>query len=177
MLQKDNIVLRAPELSDIDFLYLLENDHRLWHLSNTLIPFSRFDLEQYILQSEKEIFAAGQARFMIDKMDGKKRKIVGSIDLFAVEAKHRRAGIGIIVVEDERGKGIASVALDILIDYAFSVLNLHQLYCNIEAGNEKSLQLFETKGFLRVGKKQDWNMRNGEWVDEFLLQLINREAR
>ncbi|RLD45526.1 MAG: GNAT family N-acetyltransferase [Bacteroidetes bacterium] len=177
MLQKDNIVLRAPELADVDFLYLLENDNRLWHLSNTLRPFSHFDLEQFILQSEKDIFAAGQARFIIEKVDGKKRKIVGAIDLFAVEAKHRRAGIGIIVVEEERGKGLASTALDILIDYAFTFLNLHQLYCNIEASNEKSLQLFETKGFLSVGKKIDWNMHNGAWVDEFLLQLINQEKR
>ena len=175
MLQKDDIVLRAPELTDIDFLYAIENDPRLWHLSNTLSPFSRFDLEQYILQSEKDIFVTRQARFMIDKQDGETREIIGAIDLFDVEAKHRRAGIGIIVVEEERGKGLASIALDILIEYAFTVLNLHQLYCNIEAGNDRSFQLFESKGFLKIGKKQDWNIRNGKWVDEFLLQLIRQD--
>lgn len=174
MLQKKNIVLRAPELEDVDFLYALENDQQLWHLSNTLSPFSRFDLEQFVLQAEKDVFVTKQARFMIDKLNIEARKTIGAIDLFAVEAKHRRAGLGISVIEEERGKGLASIALDIVINYSFTVLNLHQLYCNIEADNKKSLQLFGSKGFLSVGKKQDWNNRNGKWVDEYLLQLVKK---
>ena len=174
MLQKDNIVLRSPEPADVDFLYTLENDQRLWHLSNTNTPFSRFDLEQYVLHAEKDVFKNRQARFMIDKLTGNTRQTVGAIDLFAVEAKHRRAGIGITVIEQERGKGQASTALDILIDYAFTLLNLHQLYCNIEADNQNSLRLFASKGFLKAGKKQAWILRNGKWVDEYFLQLINK---
>jgi diamine N-acetyltransferase len=175
MLQKNNIVLRAPEPGDVDFLYDLENEQQLWHLSRTLSPFSRFDLEQFIFQAEKDIFVAKQARFIIDKLAGDVPKTIGTIDLFSVEAKHRRAGLGISVIEEERGKGLASIALDIVIDYAFQILELHQLYCNIEEDNQKSLQLFESKGFLKIGKKEDWNRRNGKWVDEYLLQLISRD--
>ncbi|MCF6342428.1 MAG: GNAT family N-acetyltransferase [Bacteroidales bacterium] len=175
MLQKKNIFLRAPEPEDVDFLYQLENNQQLWHLSNTRFPFSRFDLEQFVMQSEKDVFTSRQARFIIDKLTGDTRKTVGAIDLFDVEAKHRRAGTGIMVVEDERGKGVASTALDILIDYAFSVLDLHQLYCNIETDNENSLRLFAAKGFLTAGKRLEWNFRNGNWVDEYFLQLINKQ--
>lgn len=174
MLKKNNIELRAPEPTDVDFLYALENNQQLWHLSNTTSPFSRFDLEQFVLQAEKDVFIARQARFMIDKCEGETTKTIGAIDLFDVEAKHRRAGIGISIVEEERGKGLASSALGIVIDYAFTVLNLHQLYCNIERDNKKSLQLFASKGFINIGKKKDWNMRNGIWMDEYLLQLIRK---
>ena len=174
MLQKNNIALRAPEPDDVDFLYDLENNQQLWHISNTSSPFSRFDLEQFVFQTEKDAFVAGQARFMIDNNGGGERKTIGTIDLFSLEAKHRRAGIGISIIEEERGMGFASVALDIVIDYSFSVLNLHQLFCNIEADNVKSLQLFESKGFLRAGKKIDWNMKDGDWVDEYLLQLVKK---
>ncbi|MCF6170786.1 MAG: GNAT family N-acetyltransferase [Bacteroidales bacterium] len=177
MLQKENVILRAPEPADVDFLYSLENDQRLWHLSNTHSPFSRFDLEQFVLRAEKDVFASRQGRFMIDKSSGNEQQTVGAIDLFEVEAKHQRAGIGIMVIAGERGKGVASTALDILIDYAFTFLNLHQLFCNIEADNLKSLHLFAAKGFLKTGKKHAWNRRNGQWVDEYFLQLINKEAR
>lgn len=173
MLQKNNIALRAPELDDVDFLFALENDSRLWHLSNTTIPFSRFDIEQYILQAEKDAFASRQIRFMIDKISGKTRNTIGAIDLFDIEPKHRRAGIGIMIVEEERAKGLASIAVDVLIDYTFNTLNMHQLYCNIEADNNSSLQLFENKGFERIGIKKDWNMRSGNWMGEYILQLIN----
>ena len=173
MIKKDNISLRAVEPSDADFLFSLENDQRLWHLSNTLIPFSRFDIEQYILLADKDPFVAKQLRLMVDMRKADSPECVGTIDLFNVEAKHRRAGIGITVIQAERGKGIASSALELMIDYAFNTLGLHQLYCNIEADNEVSIGLFEKYGFQICGTKLAWNRRDDGWVDEHMYQLIN----
>ena len=65
MLENDKIVLRAPELSDLDILFDWENQSNLWYLSNTLLPFSRFDLEQFILQGNHDIYTDKQFRFMI----------------------------------------------------------------------------------------------------------------
>ena len=42
------IQLRALEPSDLDFLYDLENDQCLWTVSNTLVPFSKYTLKEYI---------------------------------------------------------------------------------------------------------------------------------
>lgn len=173
MLQQNNISLRAPEPQDLDFLFHMENDHQMWHLSNTLTPFSRFDLEQFIMLSDKDIFATKQARFIIDKEEDGNKKAVGAVDLFDFEPQHKRAGIGIMVIEAERKQGIAGKAIDLLIDYSFNVLGLHQLYCNIETTNNESLTLFKKKGFELIGVKKDWNLRNNVWVDEYLLQFIN----
>lgn len=175
MLQKNNIHLRSPELEDVDFLFQLENDQSLWHLSNTLTPFSRFDLEQYIMLSDKDIFVTKQARFIITREENQTSIVVGAIDLFDFEPLHKRAGIGIIVVENERKKGIAGTAIDLIVEYAFDVLGLHQLFCNIEDTNENSLKLFESKRFEVSGIKKDWNLRNSKWVDELLLQLVNEK--
>ena len=173
MLKKENIILRSPEPEDIDFIFQVENDKSLWHLSNTLTPFSRFDLEQFVMLSDKDMYATKQARFMIKKVEETSEANIGTIDLFDFEPQHKRAGVGIMLLEKERGKGYAGLALDIVIDYAFSFLGLHQLYCNIEEDNEKSLKLFLQKGFRIVGKKEDWNRRNNVWKNEFMLQLIN----
>jgi len=173
MLTKNNISLRTPEPQDLDFLFQMENDQKMWHLSNTLTPFSRFDLEQFIMLSDKDIFATKQARFIIEKEDNNGKLQMGAVDLFDFEPQHKRAGVGIMVIEGERNKGVAGATLDLIIDYAFTILGMHQLYCNIEETNEVSLQLFEKKGFKIVGTKKEWNLRNTEWVDEFLLQIIN----
>ncbi|HEY9115545.1 MAG TPA: GNAT family protein [Bacteroidales bacterium] len=173
MLKKENIVLRSPEPADVDFIFKMENDQSLWHLSNTLTPFSRFDLEQFVMLSEKDIYVTKQARFIIEKTEGSLAKTIGAIDLFDFEPQHKRAGIGIMLLEHERGHGYAGLALDILIDYSFSVLGLHQLFCNIEEDNEISLKLFQNKGFRVAGRKEDWNLRNNKWKTEILLQLIN----
>ena len=173
MLNKENIFLRAPEPQDVDFLYELENDQKFWHLSNITVPFSHFDLEQYILRLDKDIFLAKQARFIIELSECDHKVAIGAIDFFDVEPKHLRAGIGIMIIEERRGFGFAGTALDILIDYSFSHLGLHQLYCNVEKDNTKSLKLFKEKGFIVSGEKMKWNKRNNKWVDELFLQLIN----
>ncbi|MEJ2594687.1 MAG: GNAT family protein [bacterium] len=173
MWQKENISLRAPEPEDVGFLYEMENDHKMWHLSNTLTPFSRFDLEQFVMQSDKDIFATRQARFIIEKEEDGKSLQVGAVDLFDFEPQHKRAGIGIMVMESERNQGIAGIALDLIIDYGFNILGLHQLYGNIESENEVSLRLFKKHGFIIAGLKKEWNRKNGSWADEYLLQLFN----
>ena len=173
MLKKDNIILRSPEPADVDIIFNIENDQSLWHLSNTLTPFSRFDLEQFVMLSDKDIYVTKQARFIIDKEEESSLQTIGAIDIFDFVPQHKRAGIGIMLLENARGYGYAGIALDILIDYSFSILGLHQLFCNIEEDNEKSLKLFQNKGFKVVGQKVDWNLRNNIWKTEILLQLIN----
>jgi len=66
MLKKDNIELRAIEPDDVEFLLEMENDSNLWHVSNTHNPFSRFDIEQYVLLADKDIYSAKQIRFILD---------------------------------------------------------------------------------------------------------------
>jgi len=169
VLENKNIKLRSPELKDLDFLFEIENDTSLWHLSNTLSPFSHFDLEQYILLADKDIFHTKQLRFIIEV---NKSTVVGIVDLFDFDPINKRAGIGIIIKDNDKQKGFASEALEILFEYSTKILDLHQLYCNIESNNKVSLKLFEKKGFVIAGTKKEWNNRDGVWVDELFLQKI-----
>lgn len=175
LLRKENIVLRAPEPEDVDFLFGIENDTSLWHLSHTLTPFSRFDLEQFIMSSDKDIYTTKQARFIIQINETNRHAPAGAIDLFDFDPKNQRAGVGIVVLEKFRNRGIASLALDILINYSFDHLNLHQLYCNIEVKNSVSLELFRKKGFKDCGLKYDWIHSGDRWENEIMLQLINQQ--
>ena len=168
------LLLRALEPSDVELLYNWENDRSIWKLSNTIAPFSRFILEHYVENSHQDIYTAKQLRLMIDvNDDASSYKTVGCIDLFDFDPVNMRAGVGIIIEKNNRGKGYASLALKNLIDYAFSVLNLHQLYCNITVENKLSLELFKKANFEIAGLKKQWIKDKDAWLDEYLLQLIN----
>lgn len=173
MLEGKNLILRALEPTDVDVLFEWENDEKLWHLSNTITPFSRFTLEQYILNAHQDIYTTKQLRLMIDKKESDESNPIGSIDLFDFDPTNKKAGIGVLIVENERSKGYASEALELLIDYCFTTLQLHQIYCNISADNQASLKLFEKQNFSVVGQKKEWLFIDGKWVDENILQLIN----
>ena len=169
MLQSNIILLRAPEPHDVDFLYQLENDVKLWHVTQTFRPFSRFEMEQYVLMAEKDPYSAHQVRFMIELSAG---ETIGTVDLFEIDPHNKRAGVGIVIVEEYRKKGYAFNALELIITYAFEQLDLHQLYCNIEVDNQESLKLFKKLNFEISGIKKDWNRIENGWQNEYLLQLI-----
>lgn len=164
------INLRALEPTDLEFLYNIENNESFWEVSNTITPFSKFVLHQYLENAQQDIYQAKQLRLM---MITNTNKLVGMIDLFDFDPTHKRAGIGIVVSPEFEGKGYANEALKLLINYCFTHLNLHQLYANITANNSKSISLFEKNKFKKVGVKKDWIYSNGIFKNELLYQLIH----
>lgn len=173
-LHGNTIYLRALEHEDLDFIYDVENDESIWEISHTQTPYSKYLIVQYLENAQQDIYEAKQLRLAIC-LKGDFAPI-GLIDLFEFDPKNRRAGVGIMIHrEDSRGKGAGGEAIELLINYAFSHLNLHQLYANIDSNNDRSLNLFTKFGFEHVGTKKEWNLVRGEYRDEALYQLINRK--
>lgn len=169
--------MRALEPGDVDVLYTWENDTAVWKVSSTIAPFSRFQLEEYVMNTRNDIFATRQLRLMIELVTPAGAETpAGTIDLFDFDPIHARAGIGILVRESFRRKGYAEEALDLFIRYAFETLRLHQVYCNISPENTASIKLFEKSGFIRCGVKKDWNYDGQQWQEEWMFQLIPGNA-
>jgi diamine N-acetyltransferase len=169
-LNGEHIYLRALEPTDLEVLYKWENNPAIWKVSNTFAPFSKFVLEQYLINAHEDIFTTKQIRLMICLVNNEP---IGTIELFDFDVHHNRVGIGIMIDKNAENKGYASMALDLLCDYCFESLLVKQIYCNISAGNEKSLYLFKKMGFNEVGLKKQWNkIAQNRFEDEWILQLI-----
>ena len=173
-LKGNTIYLRALEPEDLEFIYKIENNETVWDVSNTQTPYSRFLIRQYLENAQQDIYEAKQLRLAIclnTTFDA-----IGLIDLFDFDPKNNRAGVGIVISdEDNRNSGIGSEALGLVINFAFSQLQLHQLYANIGENNPISISLFTKFGFQKIGVKKDWNKINNQYEDEILFQLINQQ--
>lgn len=170
----EKIKLRAIEPEDLELLYEWENNETYWIISSTVVPFSKYTLKRYIRNSHKNIYETGQLRFMIDLPAEK--KTIGTIDIFDFDPFHKRAGLGILIAdEQERKKGYATMALKCLIRYCFKTLQLHQLWCNILSNNHESIDLFKKLGFKMVGIKKEWIRSADGYLDEYLFQLIHNQ--
>lgn len=167
-LRGKNIYLRALEPSDIDFLYQLENDTDNWELSGTQTPYSKAVLEFYLENAHRDVYEVKQLRLCIcDESD----KVIGLIDLFDFDPKNKKAGLGIVISKERnRNKGYGSEAITIFYEYAFSTLNLHQIYVNILEENIKSINVFEKLGFQKAGIKKDWILSGNTFKNELLYQ-------
>lgn len=172
LLKNKDIVLRAVEPEDLEILYRWENSTVLWYHGNTLAPYSKLVLRQYINDSlEMDIYQSKQLRLMIDLVEEK--VTIGTIDLYDIDAHNRRAGIGILIDDDYRRRGFAKQALVLMSNYAFDFLYLHQIYAYIAQSNTNSISLFEKAGYQFVGSLKDWLQRGEEFEDVYLSQLLN----
>jgi len=172
VLSTDILKLRAPEPADLDVLFSWENDTRVWHISSTSSPFSKQTLKNY-LNSVQDIYTDRQLRLMIDDSNG---KAIGCVDLYEFDPLHQRAGIGILIGDEaDRGKGYASTALGLLIEYAFNHLLMNQLYCTIPVTNHASIHLFEQAKFRQCGTLKQWINLAGDFQDAHIYQLFKSD--
>jgi len=170
LLKGKNVQLRALEPEDLEFVYAIENDLDYWHLGDTIAPFSKFAIKEYLESALLDIYTTKQLRLVIETNQGMS---VGLIDLFDFDHFHKRAGVGIIIHDEEnRSKGFGNEAVSLLCEYAQTQLQLHQLYCNVSSSNIKSIELFEKLGFVKIGEKIDWRWSLEGYQNEWLMQRI-----
>lgn len=170
MLKAQNIFLRQVEEQDVNLLLLWENNIDNWRYSETEAPFSLYEIQQYI-KSASQIRQNKQLRFIICLNDN--HEAIGTIDLFEIDFKNLRAGVGILIANQEnRGKGHAKEALQRLVEFSAKSLNLIQLYCDIQSNNKASIQLFESEGFIKTGVKKSWFKYEDDLKDGYFYQKI-----
>ena len=173
LLKGELVALRAMEPTDLELLYRWENDSDVWTISNTRTPFSKYVLKNFIETSSQDIYTAKQLRLMInEKSTG---NTIGIIDLFDFDPFHLRVGVGILIGKEYRQKGYAKESLQLLKEYAFEVLQVQQIFCNIMEDNEVSLSLFAKEGFQVFGNKRKWIRTNDGFKDELILQCFRKQ--
>lgn len=170
MIKGKNISLRALEPDDTDFMYELENNMKLWHLSNTRIPISKVRIEYFIEQSSNDLLADHQWRLCIE--ENRTSLSIGFLDFYDYDPVHLRAFIGIIIIEEKQNMGFASEVLNLIMPYAKKNLRLYQLAAEVLESNRASLKLFQKAGFRITGLKKDWVWTGETYENEVLLQKI-----
>jgi len=171
-LKGDKVYLRALEPEDLQFLYELENDTSIWEISGTTTPYAKHVLQLYLDNAHRDIYDVKQLRLCICDT---KHKVIGLIDLFDFDPKNNRAGLGIVIKDSaNRNQGKGDESIQLLVDYAFSTLNLHQIFANVAEENVTSIHLFKKLGFEQVGVKKDWILVNGKYKNEILFQKIKK---
>ena len=173
-LENKKIKLRALEPEDLDLLYKWENDTGLWIHGNNLSPYSKLTLRQYITDSQsQDIYQSKQLRLMIiNKSDD---QTIGTIDLYDFDIRNSKIGIGILIHEKARNKSFATMTIELIKNYVFSFLNIHQIYAYVSCKNEASIKLFNKVGFKDYGLLKDWiYVSNKEYQDVYIYQLINK---
>ncbi len=100
---------------------------------------------------------------------------VGNVWLWAIEPRHRKAELRIVIGEAAaRGKGVGTQAIDLLCRYGFERLGLHRIYAYVLAINPTARRAFERAGFRLEGTLQDDRWTGDGFTDTYLLARLSR---
>lgn len=172
-LQGRGVRLRAPEPEDLEVMLRLENATEVWEMSNTTGPYSRFQLKQYIEQSQNDLFVDRQLRLMIESGAG---QVAGIIDVCYFDPLHSRAEVGIMVDKAYRRQGIGTLALSLLGEHCFHYLGIHQLFAYIAVKNLPCRKLFAACGYKESAVLKDWmHTYGGGYADVLIVQKLNKD--
>lgn len=170
MIQHKRISLSAPEPTDVDFIYMLENDVTTMIDGGSIAPVSRKQVWDYVETYDGDIYAAGQLRLIVKLHETGER--IGLIDLYDYDKINRRAYIGIAVVATYRDKGLGTEALEALKDFCRQRLSMRQLAAVVRDNNYPSIALFTSAGFKVTGHFPAWIRVPDGYADALHLQFI-----
>ena len=166
----NDIILRAPEPEDLEIMLAVENDPLLWkHSSEKTGPYTRYQMKQYIAENTNDIFTDRQLRMMIELQDG---RIAGMVDVFDFDARNNKAEIGIVVLPEFRGRGIAKAAISGMEAHCFGFIGINQLYSYVRNDNVAARSVFDSCGFTEVAVLKSWIRRGNKYYDVCLYQKI-----
>lgn len=150
------VKLRPLEREDLRFVHQLDNNAsvmRYWFEE----PYEAF-VELSDLY-DKHIHDQSERRFVVE-FEGDK---AGLVELVEINHIHRRAEFQIIIAPSHQGKGLASKAVRMAMEYGFSVLNLYKLYLIVDKENEKAIHIYSKLGFEIEGELIHEFFINGEY--------------
>jgi len=120
--------------------------------------------------AERSLFQWGFTRREDDR-------VVGTCTLSELNGQHRRAALGYALNRAHWGQGYAREAVNRVVEFGFSALELHRLEADADPRNAGSIKVLEGLGFQREGYQRECYFLNGEVQDGVLYGLLRREWR
>lgn len=169
-MQDGNIHLRLIEENDKEAYYkagFLEEDEEVRFYTGTTEYFTKETVENYI---DKIIMDESRYDFLIMNAE---KEILGEAVLNEIDDEGRMAGFRICLFQKEFfGKGYGTLALQMVIRFAFETLKLHRVELEVYEYNHRAKHTYEKAGFVHEGTKKDGLFYGGKYYDVVMMAML-----
>ncbi|MCC7228344.1 MAG: spermidine N1-acetyltransferase [Burkholderiaceae bacterium] len=160
--------LRPLEREDLRFVHDLDNNESVMHYWFEEAYEAFVELCDLY---DKHIHDQSERRFVAE-LDSTR---VGLVELVEINHIHRRAEFQIIIAPDHQGKGYATPATTLAMDYAFMVLNLYKLSLIVDCKNQRAVNVYKKLGFQKEGILRHEFFVDGEYRDVYRMAAFQPE--
>ena len=170
-LTTDRLVLRQIRLQDANELFLMRSDEQVMQYLDRP-RMQRVEEAGAFLERVISDVANNNAIIWAIAMKGDST-MIGNISFWQIEKAHYRAEVGYMMHAAYHRLGIMNEALAKVLEYGFSVMNLHSVQANVNPANAASIKLLERNGFVREAYFKENYFYDGNFLDSAIYSLLN----
>ena len=102
-------------------------------------------------------------------------RAIGTVGFLNITPADRRAGIGYDLARPYWGQGLATEAVEAVVRYGLQTLGLHRIEADVMPGNERSMRLLQTLGFVEEGQLRDYAYFKGRFNTLIRYSLLTTD--
>ena len=170
----EDILLRTYVLSDAPRLIALINDNRAylrawlpWLDQNNVVE----DSEEFIRFARKQ--SDQGMGFICGIYYG--GNLIGSCGYHMINSSNSSVSLGYWLAENMTGRGIVTICVKFLIDYAFDDLKLNKVLVSVGEKNLPSRAICERLGLVNEGVEREAEYLYGNYVNHIRYSVLNSE--
>ncbi len=167
----ERLVLRPVEAQDAEAIFKYRSDSET-NKYQGWIPETIEEVDSFMKKISPEINIA-DTWFQFVIIDNENSDIIGDLGIHFLDDE--QAELGCTLEKKKHGKGYATEALKLAMDYLFNKLNKHRIIGSIDPQNLKSIGLVERLGFRKEAHFKESLFINGEWVDDIVYAILRKE--
>jgi ribosomal-protein-alanine N-acetyltransferase len=163
------IILRPATEEDAEFLFeMMQNKEFQKYFPSNLIAESLEDQKKKLRHLITQMKNDNGYYFIIYFGEQK----TGIIDLYKIDRRNARAGIGYGIAKQYWQKGIATKAVKTALNFAKTKQKLHGLNACIDPKNIASKKVLRKCGFNKIGLAKEYDFEKGKYADRELYWKI-----
>ncbi|MEU9597474.1 GNAT family protein [Streptomyces sp. NPDC048109] len=171
VLTGDRTVLRPFTEADAERMWEIVNDPEVAHFTGA--P-SR-ELTPRVLRDWYGTRSAQPDRLDLAVTDPADGELLGEVVLHDWVPEDRCCTFRTLIGPRGRGRGVGTEATRLIVGHAFGELGLHRVQLDAYAHNRRAIRVYEKVGFVREGVRREVEQRDGVWVDEVLMAVLDHE--
>ncbi|GHI07577.1 acetyltransferase [Streptomyces cellostaticus] len=164
-------VLRPFTESDADTMWEIIEDPEVLHF--TYDPSNDLTLER--VRSWYGSRASAPDRLDLAVTDLATGELVGEVVLHEWDPAMRSCMFRTLIGPRGRGRGLGTEAMRLIVGYGFEQLGLHRVQLEVYGDNNRARHVYEKVGFAVEGVRREALPRDGGWVDEVLMAVLDHE--
>jgi RimJ/RimL family protein N-acetyltransferase len=167
-------MLREYRQEDLPEIRKWVNDGQVTRFLSTIFwpPQTMVDTQQFL----DRMMESGNTACNFVIADRQSERYIGQLDIFRLDYKLRQGELGMVIGDGgDRGRGLGTEALGLLLRHAFLTLGLERVELQVDMGNLGARRCYEKAGFVMEGVKRHAYYRDGSFCDLGMLSVLREE--